>query len=222
MQCWFGPTLTQFDPLEMFDWKTWPLAFFAFLLFLDTRISFSYIQPTLYIRRRLMSEKNANAERLKREAFGFIDRNKEEVARIGDTVFYFAELGMQEFKTSEYTADALRQAGFKVETGISGIPPAWMATWGSGKPVIGVHCEADALPERVTASRRDGEKADRRRGSSRPCRRPQCEHSRYDRGRCCGKEGDGEREYQGNDKALFCAGGRTGYPSTLFSARRIL
>ena len=94
-----------------------------------------------------MSEKNADAERLKREAFGFIDRNKEEVARIGDTVFYFAELGMQEFKTSEYTADALRQAGFKVETGISGIPPAWMATWGSGKPVIGVHCEADALPD---------------------------------------------------------------------------
>jgi len=93
-----------------------------------------------------MSEKHANAEQLKTEAFGFIDRNKEEVAKIGDTVFYFAELGMQEFRTSEYTADALRQAGFKVETGIAGIPPAWMATWGSGKPVIGVHCEADALP----------------------------------------------------------------------------
>ena len=93
-----------------------------------------------------MSRTDRNAEHLKREAFGFIDRNKEEVAKIGDTVFYFAEPGMQEFKTSEYTADALRQAGFKVETGIAGIPPAWMATWGSGKPVIGVHCEADALP----------------------------------------------------------------------------
>jgi len=93
-----------------------------------------------------MGEKNADAEHYKREAFEFIDRNKEEIAGIGDTVFYFAELGMQEFMTSEYTADALRQAGFKVETGISGIPPAWMATWGSGEPVIGVHCEADALP----------------------------------------------------------------------------
>ncbi len=83
---------------------------------------------------------------LKEEAFRFIDRNQGEIAKIGDAVFYFAELGMQEFKTAAYTADALRQAGFTVETGISGIPAAWMATWGSGQPVIGVHCEGDALP----------------------------------------------------------------------------
>ncbi|UCE74143.1 MAG: amidohydrolase [Methanomassiliicoccales archaeon] len=83
---------------------------------------------------------------LKRDAFHFVDRNKGEIAKIGDAVFYFAELGMQEFSTSEYAADALRKAGFDVETGISGIPPAWMATWGSGEPVIAAHCEADALP----------------------------------------------------------------------------
>lgn len=93
-----------------------------------------------------MNGEDVQKNRLKADAFGFIDRNEGEIAKIGDAVFYFAELGMQEFKTSEYTADALRQAGFQVETGISGIPAAWMATWGSGEPVIGVHCEGDALP----------------------------------------------------------------------------
>jgi aminobenzoyl-glutamate utilization protein B len=93
-----------------------------------------------------MGKGDARIEKIKREAFAYLDRNKEEIAKIGDAIFYFAELGMQEFRTSEYSADALRKAGFKVETGIAGIPPAWMATWGSGKPVIGVHCEGDALP----------------------------------------------------------------------------
>lgn len=93
-----------------------------------------------------MTVNDERIEQLKKSAFAYIDRNAGEIARIGDAVFYFAELGMQEFKTSEYTADALRQAGFTIETGISGIRPAWMATWGSGAPVIGAHCEADALP----------------------------------------------------------------------------
>lgn len=93
-----------------------------------------------------MSENVEGRKKVKMDAFKYLDRNSGEIAKLGDAVFYFAELGMQEFKTSEYTADALRQAGFHLETGISGMPPAWMATWGSGKPVIGVHCEGDALP----------------------------------------------------------------------------
>ncbi len=93
-----------------------------------------------------MSKGGARREKIKKDAFEYVDRNKDEIAKIGDAVFYFGELGMQEFRTSEYTADALHKAGFQVETGIAGIPPAWMASWGSGKPVIGVHCEGDALP----------------------------------------------------------------------------
>jgi len=94
-----------------------------------------------------MSEKNTKTDQIKSDAFKYIDLNKTEIAKIGDAVFYFAELGMQEFRTSDYTADALRKAGFEVEVGISGIPPAWVATWGSGTPVIAVHCEADAIPK---------------------------------------------------------------------------
>jgi aminobenzoyl-glutamate utilization protein B len=97
-------------------------------------------------RKTVMSPKNISKKKCKQNAFDFIDLNQKEIARIGDAIFYFAELGMQELRTSDYTADALYAAGFNVKKGISEMPPAWMATWGSGKPVIGVHCEADALP----------------------------------------------------------------------------
>ncbi len=98
------------------------------------------------MRNKTISAKVLKIREQKEDAFQFIDRNKEEITKIGDAVFYFAELGMQEFRTSEYTSDALRKAGFSVELGISGMPPAWMATWGSGKPVIAIHTEGDALP----------------------------------------------------------------------------
>ena len=94
-----------------------------------------------------MSEEDGRIKDVKRDAFRYIDLNKGEIAKIGDAVFFFAELGMQEHRTSEFTADALRKAGFDVEVEIAGIPPAWMATWGSGKPVIAVHCEGDAVPK---------------------------------------------------------------------------
>jgi aminobenzoyl-glutamate utilization protein B len=79
-------------------------------------------------------------------AFAAIDRNKEEIAKVGDAIFSFAELGMQEIETSKLCAQVLNDVGYAVETGISGIPTAIMATFGSGKPVIGIHVEYDAVP----------------------------------------------------------------------------
>ena len=79
-------------------------------------------------------------------AFEAIDRNKDEIAKVGDSIFYFAEMGMQEFETSKLCAQALKDMGYKVETGISGFPTAIMATYGSGKPVVAVHTEYDAVP----------------------------------------------------------------------------
>jgi aminobenzoyl-glutamate utilization protein B len=75
-----------------------------------------------------------------------VDRNKDEIAKIGDAIFSFAEIGMQEVETSKLCAQALREMGFKVELGISGFPTALMATYGSGKPVIALHSEYDAVP----------------------------------------------------------------------------
>ncbi|MEI9479431.1 MAG: amidohydrolase [Deltaproteobacteria bacterium] len=82
----------------------------------------------------------------KETAFAAIDRNKDEIAKVGDVIYSFAELGMQEIETSKLCIDLLKGMGYKVETGISGMPTAIMATYVSGKPVIAVHIEYDAVP----------------------------------------------------------------------------
>ncbi|HKB90098.1 MAG TPA: hypothetical protein VKC60_06230, partial [Opitutaceae bacterium] len=64
-----------------------------------------------------------------------------------DTVFSFGELGFQEFETSKYLTGILEKEGFKIERGIAGIPTAWMATWGSGKPVIALGSDIDCIPQ---------------------------------------------------------------------------
>ena len=64
-----------------------------------------------------------------------------------DMVFSFGELGMQEVETSKYLTGILKKEGFKIEHGIAGIPTAWVATWGSGKPVIALGSDVDCIPQ---------------------------------------------------------------------------
>jgi aminobenzoyl-glutamate utilization protein B len=64
-----------------------------------------------------------------------------------DTVFSFGELGFQEVETSQYLTGILEQEGFKVERGVAGIPTAWVAKWGSGKPVIALGSDIDCIPQ---------------------------------------------------------------------------
>jgi len=64
-----------------------------------------------------------------------------------DMVFSFGELGFQEVETSKYLTGILKKEGFKIEQGIAGIPTAWMATWGSGKPVIALGSDVDCIPQ---------------------------------------------------------------------------
>lgn len=65
---------------------------------------------------------------------------------ISDAIWDYAELGMQEFKSSALLIKTLEDEGFKVEKGLAGMPTCFVATWGSGKPVIGFLGEFDALP----------------------------------------------------------------------------
>jgi len=63
-----------------------------------------------------------------------------------DQIFSYGELGFQEIETSKYVAGILEKNGFKVERGVAGIPTAWVATYGSGKPVIGFITDLDCIP----------------------------------------------------------------------------
>ncbi|MFQ5702910.1 MAG: amidohydrolase [Gemmatimonadales bacterium] len=64
-----------------------------------------------------------------------------------DKIFSFSELGFQEFETSRYITSVLKENGFQIEKGISGIPTAWIAKWGSGKPVIAFGSDIDGIPK---------------------------------------------------------------------------
>src|SRR4026209_777440 len=64
-----------------------------------------------------------------------------------DSVFSFGELGFQEFETNRYLIDILKKNGFTVEEGVAGIPTAFMATWGSGKPVLALGSDIDGIPQ---------------------------------------------------------------------------
>ena len=66
---------------------------------------------------------------------------------IVDKLFSFSELGFQETETARYLTGLLRENGFTVETGVSGIPTAWWATWGDGDPVIALGSDIDGIPK---------------------------------------------------------------------------
>jgi aminobenzoyl-glutamate utilization protein B len=70
----------------------------------------------------------------------------EKFGRISDSIWEYAELGLQEFRSSKLLADTLEAAGFTIERGLAGMPTCFVASYGSGKPVIGLLGEFDALP----------------------------------------------------------------------------
>jgi len=86
-------------------------------------------------------------EKLKAEAITKIDARAKLIQEIIDQVFSFGELGMQEVETSKYLTGLLEQNGFAVERGVAGMPTAFVATWGSGKPVIALGSDIDGIPQ---------------------------------------------------------------------------
>ena len=84
---------------------------------------------------------------LKKDAAADVDAMRVFTQQMVDSVFSFGELGFQEFETNRYLIDILRQNGFSVEEGVAGIPTAFIATWGSGKPVLALGSDIDGIPQ---------------------------------------------------------------------------
>jgi aminobenzoyl-glutamate utilization protein B len=97
-----------------------------------------------------MSVPNVSAE--KTFAFDIVARNREALAKLSDSIFYFGEVGLQEYETAALMTSLLEAEGFKIERGIAGFPTAFLATFGSGGPVVAVHTEYDANPENSQVS----------------------------------------------------------------------
>ena len=90
---------------------------------------------------------NAKLETFKQEAVADVESRKVFSQQMVDQIFSYGELGFQEIETTRYLADILKQNGFAVQDGIAGIPTAFMATWGSGKPVIALGSDIDCIPQ---------------------------------------------------------------------------
>ena len=94
--------------------------------------------------------KALSASRIKalgREAVADVEARSHFTQQMIDQIFSYGELGFQEVETSRYLVDILRSNGFTVEEGVAGIPTAWVATWGSGKPVIALGSDIDGIPQ---------------------------------------------------------------------------
>jgi aminobenzoyl-glutamate utilization protein B len=107
------------------------------------------LQPTrlLEAQERRGPDAAARLETLKDEAAKGVDARATLVQRVVDQIFSFGELGFQEVETSRYLVGLLRAEGFTVDTGVAGIPTAWVARWGQGHPVIALGSDIDGIPQ---------------------------------------------------------------------------
>ena len=94
-----------------------------------------------------MSAAAKRATQWKTEVINGVDKQSKQAQVMVDKVFSFSELGFQETETSAYLTKILADNGFTIERGISGIPTAWLAKWGTGKPFIAVGSDIDCIPK---------------------------------------------------------------------------
>jgi aminobenzoyl-glutamate utilization protein B len=82
----------------------------------------------------------------KRAAINAVERQAAELTGLSDRIWAYAETALREKRSAAALADYAEQQGFRVERGVAGMPTAFVATFGSGQPVIGIMGEYDALP----------------------------------------------------------------------------
>jgi aminobenzoyl-glutamate utilization protein B len=84
-------------------------------------------------------------EKTQKDAVSWVDKNSAMLIEVSDKIWDYAELGFIEHESAKLLSDELERHGFKVERGVAGIPTAFVGSWGSGGPIIGVMGEYDAL-----------------------------------------------------------------------------
>jgi aminobenzoyl-glutamate utilization protein B len=99
---------------------------------------------TVHAQNRFSADK---LETLKKEIIEEVEKRQTFSAQVNDMIFSFGELGFQEFETSKYLIDLLEKNGFTIERNVSNIPTAWIAKWGSGKPLIAIGSDVDCIPK---------------------------------------------------------------------------
>lgn len=94
-----------------------------------------------------LTPEQARLEKLKQEAVSGVEKRAELGQQINDMLFSFSELGFQEVESARYLTELLQKNGFTIERGIANMPTAWLAKWGSGKPIIAIGSDVDCIPK---------------------------------------------------------------------------
>src|SRR5262245_22040890 len=98
--------------------------------------------PVLSAAKPMKAKPSANKE----AAVASVEGHRPELVELANQVWAFAETALKETRSSKVLADYAEAQGFKVERGVAGMPTAFLASYGEGKPVIGILGEFDALP----------------------------------------------------------------------------
>lgn len=88
----------------------------------------------------------ASPSATKRAAVASVDAHAAELSVLSDKIWEYAETALREHRSSKLLADYAEEKGFQVTRGVSGMPTAFIAKYGSGRPIIGIMGEYDALP----------------------------------------------------------------------------
>jgi len=80
------------------------------------------------------------------KALGCLNVNEAALISLAKDIWEHPQLGLHESYASELIIDQLEEAGFSIEQGVAQMPTAFVASWGQGKPIIGILGEYDALP----------------------------------------------------------------------------
>lgn len=102
--------------------------------------------PSLAAAKPAPARKPAPVSPNKTAAVASIDRHRTEMTGLSDQIWRYAETALRESRSAKTLADYAEAQGFRVERGVAGMPTAFVATYGEGKPVIGILGEYDALP----------------------------------------------------------------------------
>lgn len=87
-----------------------------------------------------------SAQKTKPEILKSLDSKADQYSAIAKKIWGFAEVGYQETQSSALLQQTLKEAGFTIQNNVAGMPTAFIATYGTGKPVVGILGEYDALP----------------------------------------------------------------------------
>ena len=90
---------------------------------------------------------DTRTQKLKAEAAADVEGMQTFTQQMVDSIFSFGELGFQEIETNRYLIEILEKNGFTVQKGVAGIPTAFVASWGSGKPVLALGSDIDGIPQ---------------------------------------------------------------------------